>query len=89
MKHSKTELRHEEWLPIFLIAAFIFILYQVTFSQVPTSDGYTWIRNIDSHDWINLFLPNHLLSEFIILILRHFCRFLIKSIHTLDRKSVV
>ena len=42
-----TEKRAAAGLLLFLV---VFMLYQVTYSSVPTSDGYTWIAHIDSGD---------------------------------------
>jgi len=43
----------------------------MTLSSWPVSDGPTWIHNIQTHNFQKIFLPNHLLPEFLILIQRN------------------
>jgi len=53
-----------------LICLVISVLYITTFSWIPTSDGFTWIKAVDRDAWETIFLPTHLLSLFLVSIIK-------------------
>ena len=46
------------------VAVGIFLLYQATFSSVPTSDALTYSRFIDSGDYSRILFPNAMLTSY-------------------------
>ncbi len=48
----------------------VFLLYHLTFSSVPTSDGYTWIAAVDQRDYDMILLADHPLPLYLISLLK-------------------
>ena len=53
---------------VFLIALQV-LIYSVTFSKVPASDGLRYISDIETRNWQYMLLPNHVFPEALILII--------------------
>ncbi|PIQ85373.1 MAG: hypothetical protein COV74_09240 [Candidatus Omnitrophica bacterium CG11_big_fil_rev_8_21_14_0_20_45_26] len=66
---TKTKTQLSGWFFIVWLIS-VSVLYGVTFSKLPTSDGYAWVQQINQHEWEKIFLPNHLLAEFLIVLLK-------------------
>lgn len=62
---SPTEPTRTRWVAPVALAASIFLIYQVTFSSVPTSDGYWIISNIDQPDWEWMLVANYPLTTYL------------------------
>ena len=50
--------------PGLILALGVFLLYHLTFSSVPTSDGYFFASNIDHVDWDGMLIANSPLSSY-------------------------
>lgn len=56
--------------PGLVVSLGVFLLYHVTFSSVPTSDGYAWVAAIDRTDYGAIFSANHPLPLYALHLLR-------------------
>ena len=72
-----------EWCTAAWLGFAVGLVFHLTYSTVPTSDGFSWIRNIDEREWQNIFWPFHLLPEFILVIMKQVAESVTGPISTL------